>query len=71
MSSEIPLQVTIDVNGDYLLISNLVQLRPQTKPSTGLGLKNIVKRYQLLTDQPVCIENEANDFVVKIPLLPA
>jgi two-component system LytT family sensor kinase len=69
MSSEVPLLVTIDMEQDYLLITNLIRLRPKIEASTGLGLKNIIKRYQLLTDRPVLIEDLANVFLVKIPLL--
>lgn len=69
MSSEMPLLVTINLEQDYLLITNLIRLRPNTKASTGLGLKNIIDRYQLLTNRPVLIEDQANVFLVKIPLL--
>jgi len=69
MSNEVPLLVTIELEQDYLLITNLIRLRPNTEESMGLGLKNIINRYQLLTDRPVVIEDQANVFLVKIPLL--
>ncbi|WP_428661665.1 sensor histidine kinase [Runella sp.] len=69
MSIEVPLLVTIEKEQGYLIVTNKIRLRPKTEESTGLGLKNIIKRYQLLTDLPVIIEDQANVFQVKIPLL--
>ncbi|MVM31435.1 histidine kinase [Spirosoma sp. HMF4905] len=69
MSSEEPLQVIIKTEGDYLLITNLIRLRPQKEVSTGLGLKNITDRYRLLTSRPVWFGDQNGMFMVKIPLL--
>ena len=69
MSIDVPLLVTIEIIQDYLLISNLIRPRLQSEESTGLGLQNIIKRYQLLTNRPVLIEDLTNVFIVKIPLL--
>jgi hypothetical protein len=69
MSLEQPLVVSIETAGDYLLVSNPLQLRPQVEDSTGLGLKNITNRYQLLTERPVSVGEENNTFVIKLPLL--
>lgn len=72
MSDENPLLVRIDRVGDYLRVANPLQLRP-TQPagneSTGVGLANIVSRYQLLSDRPVWFGQADGEFVVKIPLL--
>lgn len=70
MSDEEPLVVTIDREGDYLRVVNPFQPRPRTNESTGVGLTNIVSRYQLLSPRPVHIGEEGGTFVVKIPLLP-
>jgi len=69
MSEEKPLQVSIQVADMYLVIENPLQPRPQSVPSTGLGLKNIVNRYKLLTDSPVVIAEKDGVFCVNIPLL--
>ncbi|WP_020599434.1 sensor histidine kinase [Spirosoma panaciterrae] len=69
MSAEVPLLVTLFIQQDYLWVTNAIRLRPKTEASTGLGLKNITKRYLLLTNRPVLIEDQANVFTVKIPLL--
>ena len=69
MSSEEPLQVIIQTEGDYLLITNPIRLRPQREVSTGLGLKNITDRYRLLTNRSVWFGDQDGMFMVKIPLL--
>lgn len=69
MSAKEPLQVHIDLEGEWLVVRNNLQPRPQSENSTGVGLQNIITRYTLLTDRPVWIGESDGDFVVKIPLL--
>ena len=69
MSAKEPLQVQIFVAGECLVVQNNRQLRPQSETSTGVGLQNIVNRYALLTDRPVHVQENEEDFVVKIPLI--
>jgi LytS/YehU family sensor histidine kinase len=69
MSEEQPLTVSIYVEGDYLLVSNPIQLRPTPQSSTGVGLQNIKNRYRLLTERPVTAAEVDGFFVVKLPLL--
>ncbi|RAJ08211.1 histidine kinase [Chitinophaga skermanii] len=69
MSMEQPLKVTIFVEGDYLVVKNPLQLRPQREMSTGMGLQNIINRYRLLVDRPVIVDDQPGYFTVKIPLL--
>ncbi|WP_421830368.1 sensor histidine kinase [Larkinella sp.] len=70
MSAQKPLLVSIYTEGDYLVVANPLQLRPQNDSSTGVGLQNIMNRYALLTDRPVWVGEQDDQFVVKIPLLP-
>ena len=69
MSEEQPLTVSIYVEGDYLLVSNPIQLRPNPQSSTGVGLQNIKNRYRLLTERAVTATEVDGSFVVKLPLL--
>ncbi|MBN8826839.1 MULTISPECIES: histidine kinase [unclassified Spirosoma] len=69
MSAEEPLLVTLSVQQDYIWVTNAIRLRPKMETSTRLGLKNITKRYQLLTSRPVLIDDQTDVFTVKIPLL--
>lgn len=69
LSEEEPLLVTIDMDGDFLRVSNPIQPRPDRQDSTGVGLENITNRYRLLTTKPVWVGEEEGAFIVKIPLL--
>ncbi|TKT92972.1 histidine kinase [Dyadobacter frigoris] len=69
MSVPNPLVITIGIEDDFLVIRNPVQLREPTEASTGIGLHNIINRYKLLVNKPVLVENQQNQFVVKIPLI--
>jgi two-component system LytT family sensor kinase len=71
MSEKEPLIVAIFIKGDYLIVVNPVRRRTEIKKmtSTGIGLANIKKRYQLLTKNPVQIDQDEELFTVKIPLI--
>lgn len=69
MSSKEPLRVHILVENDDLVVRNGLQTRTQTDASTGIGLRNIINRYGLLTDRRVWVGEEHGSFVIRIPLL--
>ncbi|MEP2671628.1 MAG: histidine kinase [Cyclobacteriaceae bacterium] len=65
-----PLVVKLYTEGSNLVVSNNLQLK--TKPineSAGVGLENIKRRYEFLSDQPVVIKQNEHTFVVKLPIL--
>lgn len=70
ISNENPLQITITQKGDSLEISNNFQPK-QTKDfeSSGIGLENIKKRYELLSNQAPQITQSEEVFTVTLPLL--
>lgn len=68
-SSEHPLSIAILSEGDCLVVSNNLQLRPQHEQGSQTGLQNIRARYRFFTENPVEIIKETASFVVKIPLL--
>ena len=69
VSKEKPLQITIGVHENYIVISNTKQLKTNAEKNKGTGIENIHKRYAFLTEKTVVIEDEVNSFVVKLPLL--
>ncbi len=69
ISEEQPLTVRITTVGDVLQVTNNLQLRTHTEPSSKTGLKNINDRYSYFTTIPVEIIQTADSFTVKIPLL--
>ena len=44
-------------------------IRDSLKSGEGVGLKNIVSRYAILTSKQVNIESDTSSFKVKIPIL--
>ena len=69
ISEEQPLTVTIKSIGDVLEVSNNLQLRTNSEPSSKTGLKNIKDRFSYFTDKSVEIIENTTSFSVKIPLL--
>jgi LytS/YehU family sensor histidine kinase len=68
-SSEIPLQISIIVQDNKLIVSNDFRPRASTKTKTGMGLSNINNRYKHLCNKEIEIENSGKQFIVKIPIL--
>ncbi len=70
MSKSRPLVIDIFVdNHNYLNVVNNLQERPSQVVSTGLGLKNIINRYQLLNLKSPVFEKTENQFIARIPLV--
>lgn len=70
ISNRNPLHITIRTIGyETLEVANNLQPRRGATTSTGIGLNNLRKRYQLLFNKDIEIqEKENNIFSVKIPL---
>ena len=64
-----PLVVEVRVQNGHIQVSNKIQAKSTKLPSTKLGLKNIEKRYGLMSKHPVEIQNDGVHFTVKLPLL--
>lgn len=64
-----PLEVNINIKDDYVVVYNRIQVKSTQLPSTKVGLKNIEKRYALITEKPVEIVDNGNQFSVSLPLL--
>ncbi|MBV6441073.1 MAG: hypothetical protein DYG98_26360 [Haliscomenobacteraceae bacterium CHB4] len=69
MSEREPLIIHIERDGDLLTVRNKFHPRGEEVSSTGLGLQNIINRYNLLTDRSVWAGEREDEFVVKVPLL--
>jgi len=54
---------------EYIIVRNNINRRKLLQESTGIGLKNIRKRYDLESNMEVLIEESDNYFVVKLPKL--
>ncbi len=64
-----PLEIHINIKDDYIVVDNLIQKKSTQLPSTKVGLKNIEKRYGLISNTAVIIVNDGHQFSVSLPLL--
>lgn len=68
-TSSKPLNIKILTEKGNLIIENNLQTRELPNTSTGVGLANIVSRYNLLTERNVFVEKSEAFFRVKLPIL--
>jgi len=68
-SCEKPLQIAVKLDDRFVTVENQMRGKPQTRPTHKTGLQNLKTRYAFLTDRPVEIEQTAEVFNVKLPLI--
>jgi sensor histidine kinase YesM len=69
VSEEDPLHVRIYSDGDYISVENNLQKKATIgEASMGIGLENICKRYEFLSDKKVEIVHDSKRFLVRLPL---
>jgi two-component system, LytTR family, sensor kinase len=64
-----PLVIDLVTVGDYLVVSNNLQIRKTVESSNKQGLERLKSLYGFLTDKPVIIEPADDRFSVKVPLI--
>lgn len=64
-----PLTIYVEVEDSRLIVTNKIQPKSTKIPSTKVGLKNIEKRYHLISGKSIKIKNDDNHFSISIPLL--
>ncbi len=70
MSKSEPLQINIFIDENNMLnIVNNLQERPSQLASTGVGLKNILNRYQLLGITEPVFRKTTSEFIAQVPLV--
>lgn len=69
VSDQSPLTIEIFNRGDDLIVKNNLQPRNEQLPSTALGLKNIEKRYALLSSKKPYFEIKESNYEAMVPLL--
>jgi LytS/YehU family sensor histidine kinase len=68
-SAENPLMIKLSLNGEFLKVSNNKRPKPYLVDSTNIGLRNLSSRYMLVCNKNIIIENEEDNFLVKLPLI--
>ena len=64
-----PLKIQIHLENQALSVRNEVRKKQLRKPSSGIGLKNLDERYQLITSKKMTIAGKESEFVVGLPVL--
>lgn len=64
-----PLNLSIDYQDDFLIVSNNKITKQGMERGNGVGLRNLEKRYTLLTSHALEIDETPDQFAVKIKLL--
>ena len=63
------LEINVSIKGDSIVVENKIQKKSTQLPSTKVGLKNIKKRYALISNKSIEIVNDGLHFSVSLPLL--
>ncbi len=70
ISEDDPLTIKMFKQNNHIVVENNLQKKALvTEGSTGIGLDNITKRYEFLSNQKIVIEETQTSFIVKLPLL--
>ena len=70
ISKETALEINIFMENDnHLVIKNNINPKISSEAGAGMGLQNIINRYNLLSNEPVTVINNGIDFTVILPVL--
>lgn len=69
ISEQSPLSIKIYTDGDFIVVENNLQKKEDSgEASPGIGLENIRRRYEFLTDKKVEVI-ERDKFIVRLPMI--
>ena len=63
-----PFHISIYTEGSTLVVKNNKSPKLEPEPSTGIGLKNLHSRWQLITGADIEVIDTATEFIVRLPL---
>ena len=69
VSPDMPLTISIEIEGEWIVVKNNLQERTHGQPSTHLGLENIRRQYQDITGSSIVVEKSEREFIVKLPIV--
>ena len=69
VSKESVLTVGIDIKDERLIVKNNINPKQYKDNSSGMGLQNIINRYNILTSKQVQVNNDHRNFIVTLPLI--
>ena len=68
-TQEHPLYITLTIEDGYLCVKNNIVPLESVGQTTKMGLAYMNETMQLLFERDICVDNDGNTFVVKIPLV--
>ena len=69
IAADLPLRISVRVDGTTLIFENDLRSRIKSPRSTGIGLTNLAERFRIAAGQPAVWGPEADRFVVRLPLI--
>jgi len=71
VSKDYPIRIRIfaDFKDEFLFVENNLQPKNNEAKSTGIGIKNIVDRYHLLSEKKIQISKTESSFTVGLPFI--
>jgi sensor histidine kinase YesM len=64
-----PLNISVSISSDYVIVRNAMYRVNEPQPSSKIGLRNLDNRYKLITKRNIIIENNFENFIVKLPII--
>ena len=68
-SEELPLKIRIERNKDKIVVSNNIQKKNILESKSKTGLLNLKERVKLILDKDLILEEDNNQFIVKLPII--
>ncbi|MEP7317875.1 MAG: sensor histidine kinase [Panacibacter sp.] len=68
-SKKEPLSIFLKVQSGFVTVHNRVRKKEYAEQSSGIGLNNLKERSFLITNRNIIINNEHDEFTVKVPIL--
>ncbi|MGC4102206.1 sensor histidine kinase [Ferruginibacter sp.] len=70
-TNEDPLRIVITYNWQEqeIMVKNRIQPKRMMEVTTKVGLKNLEERYQLLSNEGIAVEDNGQEFIVKIKII--
>lgn len=69
ITSSLPMHIEISAEEGYIVVSNDCHPKLQAEESTGIGLRNLSSRYELVVGQNIEVVADEKRFIVKLPLI--
>ena len=64
-----PLVINILTDHSFLIVFNNLKPRVSCNHGIGIGLKNLSKKYEIISGTDISVLKDSNTFTVKLPLL--